>query len=98
MNVRMNGPNSALTVPISDGSVRHDLGVRRHNYRLNLMLCLCLNLILCLSLSLNPGSVFAIWLYNLFVNLLIEDFRLGRRSFGPEYLHDQQSVSFGKFV
>lgn len=90
MNVRMNGPNSALTVPISDGSVRHDLGVRRHNYRLNL--------ILGLSLSLNPGSVFAIWLYNLFVNLLIEDFRLGRRSFGPEYLHDQQGVSFGKFV
>lgn len=92
MNVRMNGPNSALTVPISDGSVRHDLGVRRHNYRLNLILCLCL------SLSLKPGSVFAIWLYNLFVNLLIADLRLGRRSLGPEYLHDQQGVSFGKFV
>lgn len=92
MNVRMNGPNSALTVPISDGSVRHDLGVRRHNYRLNLILRLCL------SLSLKPGSVFAIWLYNLFVNLLIADLRLGRRSLGPEYLHDQQGVSFGKFV
>lgn len=90
MNVRMNGPNSALTVPISDGSVRHDLGVRRHNYRLSLILRLCL--------SLKPGSVFAIWLYNLFVNLLIADLRLGRRSFGAEYLHDQQGVSFGKFV
>lgn len=84
MNVRMNGPNSALTVPISDGSVRHDLGVRRHNYRLNQ--------------SLNPGSVFATWLYNSFVNLLIEDLRLGRRPLKPEYLPDQQGVSFGKFV
>lgn len=46
----------------------------------------------------HPGSVFAIWLYNLFVNLLIADLRLGRGSFGPEYLHDQQGVSFGKFV